>query len=99
MGSSAFLKRTEYRIGFRLEETGINISGVDVTESGMSFGLSMPVNHKLSLSQSKFNIGAEYGTFGTVENGLVREEFVRVMLGFSFTPHFRNRWFVKPKYD
>ncbi len=99
IGSSKFFEQIDYRVGYRYVQTGINISNTDIDDYGISFGLSLPVNSRRNLSQSRFSIGAEYGSYGTIENGLVREEYVRIMAGFSLTPHFRNRWFVKPKYD
>lgn len=98
-GGMKTLERIEYRMGFRAERTGMVISGTEIEDYALSVGLSVPVNFRRNLSRSRFSIGAETGSFGTTENGLIRENYVRFMAGFSLTPHFRNRWFVKPKYD
>lgn len=98
-GGLKTLERVEYRLGMRAERTGIVISGTEVEDYALSLGLSIPVAFRRNLSRSRFSIGAEVGSFGTTDNGLIREDYVRFMAGFSLTPHFRNRWFVKPKYD
>jgi hypothetical protein len=41
------------------------------------------------------NIGLEVGQRGTVTNGLIKEQFFKVTLGFTLN----DRWFVKPKFD
>lgn len=99
LGATKYLRTVEYRLGFKYEETNLSISGTEVNDIGMSFGLTLPLHHRRGLTKSAFHISGEYGTYGTTENGLIQENYIRLYLGFSFTPHFRNRWFVQPKYD
>lgn len=99
MASLKLLQRIEYRVGFRHQTTGINVADTEIKDYGISFGVSMPINFRMSLTQSRFHISTEVGTYGTTDNGLIQDDYVRIMAGFTFTPHFRNRWFVKPKYD
>jgi hypothetical protein len=61
--------------------------------------MTLPLHFRRGLTKSSFHMGAEYGEYGTTQEGLIQETYVRIMAGFSFTPHFRNRWFVQPKYD
>jgi len=99
LGATKYLRTVEYRVGFKYEKTNLNISDTDVNDVGMSFGLSLPLHHRRGLTKSAFHISGVYGTHGTTDNGLIKENYIKVFLGFSFTPHFRNRWFVQPKYD
>lgn len=99
VGSKDFFPGIRYRLGFRYEKSNLMINNEGINDVGMSFGLTLPVNLKRSLTNSTFNIAGRYGTFGTVDNGLIEEEYFHIYVGFSFTPHFRNRWFVQPKYD
>jgi hypothetical protein len=71
----------------------------DIEDIGMSFGLTLPIHHRRAITQSSFSIGAVYGRNGTQDMGLIQEDYIRIFVGFSFTPHFRNKWFVQPKYD
>ncbi len=99
LSSNNFFKRLEYRAGFRTAQMHYKFDDIRLQDRAVSAGLSIPVNQQRNLTQSRFNLSAEYGSFGTTDNGLVSESYVRILAGFSLTPHFRNRWFVKPKYD
>ncbi|NEN23035.1 hypothetical protein G3O08_05920 [Cryomorpha ignava] len=99
LGASKYLRSVEYRAGFKYEKTNLNINGTDVNDIGMSFGLSLPLHHRRGLTKSAFHISGQYGTYGTTDSELIQEDYFKIFVGFSFTPHFRNRWFVQPKYD
>lgn len=99
MGSTKYFRTVEYRAGFYYQNTNLELRGVPIVDRGMSFGVSLPVNHRRGITKSTFNISTQYGKNGTTDEGLIREDYWRLLVGFSFTPHFRNRWFVKPKYD
>ena len=99
VGSKEFFKAMRYRVGFNREASNLEFDGERLTDVGMSFGLSLPINLKRALTHSTLNLAGRYGVYGTTDNGLIQEEYIHVYVGFSFTPHFRNRWFVQPKYD
>lgn len=99
LGSNDYLDNVEYRAGFYFEKSNLNIRGTDINDIGMSFGLSLPLARKRGLTKSSFNISGQYGVYGTTDNDLIKENYFKLFVGFSFTPHFRNRWFVQPKYD
>ncbi len=99
VGSREFFKALRYRLGFNHQETNLELEGHRIKDVGMSFGLTLPINLKRALTQSSLNIAGRYGRYGTTADGLIEEEYFHVYVGFSFTPHFRNRWFVQPKYD
>lgn len=87
----SYLKRVVYRAGFRFEETGIKVSGHDIDEFGISFGLGLPVGRMFS----NVNISVEVGTRGTTSFGLIQENFVNTSISFSLN----DRWFQKALYD
>lgn len=99
LSSLKFLERVTYRTGFRYEETSLNLRETRLTDLGISFGASIPMHYKRNTTQSSINFGTEIGRFGTQENGLIQEDYVRFYIGLSLTPNFRNRWFVQQKYD
>jgi len=99
VGSNKYFETVEYRAGFHYNRSNINLRNTDIEDIGMSFGLTLPIHHRRSITQSSFSIGAVYGSSGTQEMGLIQEDYIRIFVGFSFTPHFRNKWFVQPKYD
>jgi len=92
-------ERIEYRVGFKYEQTGLNLRETAIEDYGISFGLSVPLHYRRGLTQSTFHVATEYGQYGTTQNGLIQEDYLRIYVGFSFTPNFRNKWFVQPKYD
>ena len=62
-----------------------------------SIGIHLPLVN--SGSFSSINFGTEFGKRGSIDNGLVQEQFVRLKLGLSIMPSVNDRWFVKRKYD
>ncbi|WP_298545227.1 hypothetical protein [uncultured Aquimarina sp.] len=88
---TSYLSRIVYRGGVRYEETGLNINGQAINEFGISFGVGLPVGRLFSNA----NIGFEFGTRGTTDAGLVKEEFFNISLGLSLN----DRWFRKVKFN
>jgi hypothetical protein len=90
-----FLHRITYRAGYRTSESALYINETQVIQKGVSAGITIPVIK----SSSKFHIGAEYGTNGTIENGLVKETYLNFQVGLTLTPSAFDRWFRQTKYD
>ncbi|WP_299898251.1 hypothetical protein [uncultured Aquimarina sp.] len=88
---TSYLNRIVYRTGLRYEETGLNINGQAINEFGISFGVGLPVGNLFSNA----NVGFEFGTRGTTDAGLVREEFFNLSLSLSLN----DRWFRKVKFN
>lgn len=89
---TSYWQRATYRAGIRYEETGLNLNNTDITEFGMSFGMSIPVGQTSAFSNA--TIGLEYGQRGTTDNGLIKEQFFTLSLGLSLN----DKWFQKLKY-
>jgi len=53
---SGYFNRVVYRAGFRMEETGLELSGEPINEFGMSFGLGLPAGRGFE----NINLGLEY---------------------------------------
>jgi hypothetical protein len=86
-----FLKRVEYRAGFRYEQSNIIINNNGVDLMGISAGLGLPMGK----SRSKVNVSFEYLKRGTTSNNLLQEDYYRLILGITFA----DRWFVRYRYD
>jgi hypothetical protein len=99
LASSSYMETIEYRLGFKYAQTNLTLRDREIEDIGMSFGMTLPLHFRRGLTKSSFHIGTEYGQYGTTQDDLIQETYIRIMAGFSFTPHFRNRWFVQPKYD
>ncbi|WP_250433120.1 hypothetical protein [Hanstruepera flava] len=83
----SYFKRTVYRAGVRFGSTGLNINNTSIDEFGISFGVGLPVGTDFF---SNANIGFEFGSRGTVENNLVKENYFKFQLGLSL-----NDWWFK----
>jgi len=87
---SSYFQRMKYRLGFRYENTYLEINDTPIKEFGISFGLGLPFRR----SKSMLNFAFEFGNRGTVKNNLVQENFFKFTFGLSIY----ERWFVKSKY-
>lgn len=87
---TSYWHRIRYRLGFRYENTYLEIRNVPIKEFGISFGLGLPFRR----SKSMLNFAFEFGNKGTVKNNLVQENFFKFTFGLSIY----ERWFVKSRY-
>jgi hypothetical protein len=95
-GKGNYYKRIHYRIGARYAKTSIELQNTQLVENAVTFGLGFPVGRNFILQNfSMINIGLEIGQRGTISNGLIKEQFYKVTLGFTIN----DKWFVKPKFD
>jgi hypothetical protein len=88
---TSYLSRVTYRAGFRHENTGIILNNTSVNDSGITFGLGLPIAGIFSNA----NFGFEYGKRGTITNGLTQENYINLSLSLSLS----DRWFIKRKYN
>lgn len=84
-------KRGTYRFGVEWMETPYFINQTSINDIGLSLGASIPVN-QLSL----VNFAVKAGRRGSLDNGLIRENYVSFTLGFSLND---NSWFYKRVYE
>jgi len=85
------LDRVTFRGGVEYERLPFSLNGTQVEDVGINFGASIPV-HTLSL----LNLALKVGTRGTIENGLIRENYVKVSFGISIND---NSWFYKKVFE
>lgn len=90
-------KTTAYRLGAWYRQNYIGANGNNLTEWGVGVGFGLPMLR--SASQSRINLGAQYGVRGSVDKHLVQEQFINVYIGLTLAPNWRDRWFAKRKYD
>ena len=86
-----YFNRVNYRFGLRYDELPISISGEQVEEYGISFGIGLPAGRIFTNA----NLGVEYGFRGKVSSNLVKEEFLSLFLSFSFN----DLWFQDRKFN
>jgi len=86
-----YYKRMDYRIGFSYSNTPLQFEDTQLKEISVSFGIGIPV----SRSRTKYDFSCTLGQRGTLENNLIKEEFIRLGLSVSYD----GIWFLKRKYD
>lgn len=88
-------KRTWYG-GIHYDQTYMSLKGEELTRLGISFGCSWPLMSIYPrLQRSVITTGIEFGTMGTTSNNLIKENYIRFVLGISL----KERWFEKKKYN
>lgn len=90
------LKAMSYRAGFRYAESLLLVKNSQLKESGITFGIGIPMGEK---TNGSLNLSFETGVRGENKNGLVGERFTNITIGFAFTPSYYDRWFLKPKFE
>lgn len=85
------LNRATYRMGLEWMQTPYYINQTTINDFGISFGTSIPVN-QLSL----LNLAFKAGSRGTLDKGLIRENYVNFTFGLSLND---NSWFYKRVFE
>lgn len=88
---SNYFDRITYRAGLRYENIGLVINSESIKDRALTFGFGLPISGSLS----NINLGVEFGKRGTVDSGLIQENYMNFSVGLSFN----DRWFVKRKFD
>lgn len=89
--------RMVYRAGVRLNNDYLKIGGTQLEDRCATIGVSLPL--MATTTRSRLNIGGEFGERGTMENGLLRERYATLIVGFTITPDLREGWFKKRRID
>jgi hypothetical protein len=87
----SYLKRVKYRAGIHQENSYLMLNNNQIKEFGVSFGLGVP----FPKSKSTANFAIEFGTKGTTNDNLVKNNYTK----FSLYLNFYDYWFVKRKFD
>jgi len=88
---SSLFTRITYRLGFRYDNSYLNISDNEINEFGISFGFNFP----LRKTRTTLDLGIEIGKRGTTKDNLIQENFINFTFGVSINEH----WFQKRKYQ
>ncbi|MDD2197013.1 MAG: hypothetical protein PHE03_05980 [Bacteroidales bacterium] len=83
----SYLKRVSYRAGFYHTNTFLELRENQIKDYGITFGVGLPLRR----SRSSFNLSFELGRKGTLNNGLVQENYGIINFGFTFY----DFWFLK----
>ncbi|MBI3233446.1 MAG: hypothetical protein HYZ42_05300 [Bacteroidetes bacterium] len=88
-----YMKLVEYRFGARYANTNLMLNNVQIKEMAGSFGLGFPIKKVSRNEVARINFSAEYIQRGTTDNGLIKENYMRLMVGVTFN----DQWFIVRK--
>lgn len=98
---NSYWATVDYRLGFIYDQSYINVNNADnntntnIKSYALTFGLGLPLKPSSDrLGFYKINFAAEIGRRGTLNNGLVKENYVNLHLSFLLND---NGWFRKYK--
>jgi len=86
--------RITYRFGLHYERTPYLVNSQEVNDFGINFGTSLPLNAFWGVSN--LNLGVTFGNRGNVTDGLIRENYLKLSIGFSLQD---QTWFARQKYN
>jgi hypothetical protein len=86
-----YWKMVRYRLGAYSSTTYLQLKGHQLNEQAITLGLGLP----LKRSGTLLNLSAELGQRGTVEDGLIKDNFARFKIGLVLS----DVWFIKRKFD
>lgn len=84
----------DYRLGVRYDKTYININSTDIKQYALTFGLGFPLPRN-NTAFYKINFSAELGQRGTLQNSLIKENFINLHLSFTLN----DVWFRRYQFD
>jgi len=90
----SYFKLVDYRFGFKYDKSYIKYNNNDIKQYALTLGLGLPLPSNRSTFY-KINLGTELGQRGNSNNGLIRERFANIYLGFTLN----DRWFQRYKFD
>ncbi len=88
---SSYFRKITYRAGIRFEDTYLNLHTRDISSYAVSLGFGLPFRR----SGSSINLALEAGSRGTTSEKLIKETFIRGVLGLTIREH----WFFRRKID
>jgi hypothetical protein len=86
---TSYWKRMNYRAGFHFAQSYYEIRDTKINDFSFSIGLGFPIKK----TRTTLNVAMEAGTKGTISKNLLKENYVRLVVGISF----RDFWFFRPK--
>ncbi len=90
-----YFSRVTYRYGAYYEKGNLTINGTNINRFAITGGLTLPFENRAITRMSGIDLGLEIGKRGTLDNNLIRQNFVNLKIGINFA----DKWFMKRLYD
>ena len=90
-----YFSRVTYRYGAYYEKGNLSFNGTDINQFAITGGLTLPFENKSGSRMSGIDLGLELGKRGTIDNNMIRQNFVNLKIAINFA----DKWFRKTLYD
>ncbi len=87
---NSYFKRMTYRAGLHANNGPIVVNNTNINSFGITFGSTLPIS-----KVSNVNLAFEIGQRGTLLNNLIREDYFKFSLSFTYN----DRWFIRRQFD
>ncbi|MEY2650357.1 MAG: hypothetical protein ACO28T_05365 [Schleiferiaceae bacterium] len=95
---SSYLSQVQYVASFRQDRFGLFLGGAEVRGWSGNLGMAMPVGGRSfipgDVKVATVHLGLNFGRTGSVNQGLVREQYLRAAVGLTLN----DQWFMKAKF-
>lgn len=96
----SFGKRIQYRLGATYSNGFLELKNTAINNYAVTAGIGFPVGQPIKITSGHIitnmvNISAQFGQMGSVNNNLIKENYIRIILGLTFN----DEWFIKRRYD
>ena len=90
-----YFSRVTYRYGAYYEKGSLAFNGTNINQFAITGGMSFPFENRSASRMSGIDLGLELGKRGTLDNNLIRQNFINLKIGINFA----DKWFNKRLYD
>jgi hypothetical protein len=91
----SYFSRVIYRYGAYYEKGNLNINGNSINKFAVTAGVTLPFEKSQINRMNSIDIGLELGKRGTLDNNLIRQNFINLRVGINFA----DKWFAKRLYN
>jgi hypothetical protein len=86
--ATSYFQRVNYQFGFTTSNSYIETAVIHPRDYAVTFGMGLPI-----MNGSKINCAFEFGTTGSTQNGMIRENYGKIILNFNIM----EGWFYHRK--
>ena len=91
----SYFSRVIYRYGAYYETGNLKINGSSPNKFAVTAGVTLPFQKSQINRMNSIDLGVELGKRGTLDNNLIRQNFINLRIGINFA----DKWFAKRLYN
>jgi len=91
----SYFSRVIYRYGAYYEKGNLKINGSSINKFAVTAGVTLPFQKSQINRMNSIDLGVELGKRGTLDNNLIRQNFINLRIGINFA----DKWFAKRLYN